>query len=74
MNRDDLVAFIPLDEETASKQGVRGWEMPAPPLFKALQAQTGGRVVISDVKEVLSVNARKAGIRSTDSYIDYFLI
>jgi hypothetical protein len=25
MNRDDLVAFIPLDEETAKNQGTKGW-------------------------------------------------
>lgn len=74
MNRDDLVAFIPLDQETASKQGKKGWEMPAPPLFKALKKRTGDRVAISDVKEELNKETRKAGVRATEAYIDYFLI
>ncbi|MDX6527819.1 MAG: hypothetical protein QOH41_109 [Blastocatellia bacterium] len=74
MNREDLVAFIPLDKTTASKQGSKGWEMPAPPLFKALKQKAGDRVAISDVNEKLTDNAKKAGILSTESYIDYFLI
>jgi beta-lactamase superfamily II metal-dependent hydrolase len=74
MNSDDLVAFIPLDQETASKQGVKGWEMPAPPLFNALKKKTGNRVAISDVKEALNQATRNAGVRSTETYIDYFLI
>ena len=73
MNREDLVAFIPLDEETARNQGTKGWEMPAPSLFKALQQKTGGRVVISDVKKVLTPQAAAAGILSTGAYVDYFL-
>jgi hypothetical protein len=74
MNREDLVAFIPLDKETASKQGVKGWDMPATPLFKALKEKTGDRVAISDVKENLTAKAIQAGCRSTETYIDYFLI
>lgn len=73
MNREDLVAFISLDQQTAKKQGTKGWEMPAPPLFKALKQKTNDRVAISDVTEALTRNGRKAGIRSTDLYIDYFL-
>jgi hypothetical protein len=73
MNRDDLVAFIPLDRETAKKQGKKGWQMPAPPLLKALQRRAGERVVVSDVREQLTANAKKAGILATDTYIDYFL-
>jgi hypothetical protein len=73
MNRDDLVAFIPLDRDTAKKQGKKGWEMPAPALLRALHQKAGKRVVISDVKEALSDQARKAGVRATDSFIDYFL-
>jgi len=73
MNRDDLVAFIPLDQETAKKQGVKGWEMPAPPLFKALKKKAGERVCISDVKEALPAQALQAGVFSTDAYIDYYL-
>ena len=73
MNRDDLVAFIPLDEATAKNQGTKGWEMPAPALLKALKEKTAERVVISDVNERVSDKANKAGIRATDTYIDYFL-
>lgn len=74
MNRDSLTAFIPLDQETAKKQGKKGWEMPAPPLFKALKEKTRGRVVISDVKETLPDEARKAGVYATETYVDYFLV
>jgi hypothetical protein len=73
MNRDDLVAFIPLDKETASKQGKKGWDMPARPLFKALNEKAAKRVVISDLKENLTPEAIKAGVVATDTYIDYFL-
>ncbi len=81
MTRDDLVAFIPLDKETAAKQGKKdpdtgkpkGWEMPAPPLYKALLEKATKRVVISDVKEAVSPEAKKAGVIATDTYIDYFL-
>lgn len=74
MNRDDLVAFIPLDQQTASKQGIKGWEMPAPPLFKALKEKADGRVAISDVNEKLFDKAAESGVYSTETYIDYFLI
>jgi beta-lactamase superfamily II metal-dependent hydrolase len=81
MNRDDLVAFIPLDIETAKKQGKKdpktgnpkGWDMPAAPLLKALKERTNERVVISDVKENLTPAAQNAGVIATDTYIDYFL-
>ncbi len=74
MNRDDLVAFIPLDQETARNQGTRGWEMPAPALFKALKSRTNERVVISDVREERTAKAQAAGILSTQTYVDYFLV
>jgi hypothetical protein len=73
MTRDDLVAFIPLDQDTAKKQGVKGWDMPARPLFDALKARTGKRVVISDVKEEPPVEALEAGVIATTDYVDYFL-
>lgn len=73
MARDDLVAFIPLDKETAGKQGTKGWQMPAAPLYQALQEKAGKRVVISDVKESLTPEAAAVGIVSTDKYVDYFL-
>jgi hypothetical protein len=61
------------DNETAKKQGVKGWDMPAPPLFRALKEKTSDRVALSDVTETLTNNARQAGIRATDADIDYFL-
>ena len=54
MTRDDLVAFIPLDKETARRQGSRGWEMPAVSLYDALKKRAAERVVISDVAVDLS--------------------
>lgn len=74
MDRDDLVAFIPLDQATARKQGVKGWDMPAAPLFKALKTKTNGRVVLSDATEKVPVEAEQAGVCSTSTYIDYFLL
>lgn len=81
MLRDDLVAFIPLDRKTAAMQGrkdpetgrPKGWEMPAPPLYKALLNKAAKRVVISDVEEHLTAEAQQAGVISTDTYVDYFL-
>ena len=73
MTRDDLVSFIPLDIGTAQKQGTKGWEMPAPPLFKALKEKAANRVVISDVNEKPAQEAIDAGVIPTDTYIDYFV-
>ena len=73
MNRDDLVAFIPLDQETARKMGKTGWDMPARPLFKALSERAVKRVVVSDLKEKLTPEAKKAGVVATNTYVDYFL-
>jgi hypothetical protein len=81
MIRDDLVAFIPLDREIAANQGKKdpitlkpkGWEMPAGPLYKALLEKANKRVVISDVKEDITPEAKQAGVIATDTYIDYFL-
>jgi hypothetical protein len=83
MQDDRLVAFIPLDMETAKKQGgkdsqgkQKGWDMPAKPLLEALKKHTGDKVVISDasVKNPLSNNALASGfVDLTDTYVDYFL-
>jgi hypothetical protein len=80
MQHEDLVAFVPLDKATARSQGKKdehgapkGWDMPAAPLFKALNEHAKKRVVISDVKETLTPEAVKAGVIATDLYIDYFL-
>ena len=81
MQHDDLVAFIPLDKSTARMQGKKdehgvpkGWDMPAGPLFKALNEHAKKRVVISDVNEKLTPEAVKAGVRATDTFIDYFIV
>jgi hypothetical protein len=80
MESDRLVAFIPLDIAVAGKQGKKGangkpkgWDMPAKPLYKRLLEKTAGRVVISDVRETLPQAAKKAGIVSTPTYVDYTL-
>jgi hypothetical protein len=72
MTHDDLVAFIPLDRQTAAAQGRQGWEMPAPRLFEALIEKAGDRVVVSDVNDAVPGAAAKAGVTSTETYIDYF--
>jgi hypothetical protein len=74
MNREDLVAFIPLDIATAAKQGKKGWDMPAAPLFKVLNEKAKKRVAISDQAESLSADCKKSKIIATDDYIDYFLV
>lgn len=79
MKSDRLVAFIPLDKPTAAAQGrkdpetgkPKGWDMPAGPLFEALQAKTAGRVVISDAAEEIPRAALDAGVEATDFWVDY---
>ena len=73
MNREDLVAFIPLDIATAKNQGKHGWDMPAGPLYTALKGKAANRVVISDVTEAVPAEATAAGVCATDTYVDYFL-
>lgn len=73
MTRDDLTAFVPLDQETAKKQGSKGWQMPAPALAAGLLRQTAGRLVISDRSLALPAAAAQAGVVATNDYIDYFL-
>lgn len=73
MNRKGLVAFIPLREDVARKQGTNGWDMPAAPLLKALRQKTERRVVISDVTKSVPAEAIRAGVRETKLYVDYFL-
>ena len=82
MKREDLVAFIPLDKETAASQGIKdpvtgkpkGWAMPAPQLYKALMKKAGERVVISDAKEPVTLDPKTTHVYATDTFIDYFLI
>ena len=75
MTSDKLVAFIPLDKETASKQGKHGWDMPAGPLYKALLKHTDKRVHLSDVTEKVPETAGKYGVFADDgkTFIDYYL-
>jgi hypothetical protein len=82
MEKDNLVAFIPLDIATAKMQGKKdtngkpkGWDMPAGPLYKRLLQKAGQRVVISDVKEKIPAAAANAGITTDQNltYVDYIL-
>ena len=43
MTSEDLVAAMPTDERFARE--VKGWEMPAPKLWKALGEKTKGRIL-----------------------------
>lgn len=70
MTHGDLVAFVPLDKSTAEKQG---WEMPAPPLFKALNQKAQDRVVLSDAAVPIPKAAADAGVVATSLYVDYYL-
>jgi hypothetical protein len=55
---DDLIALIPVDRAAASK--LKGWNMPYPPLYRALLAKTGRRVLRSDQEpELLKKGATK---------------
>lgn len=82
MEKENLVAFIPLDIATAKMQGrkdargkPKGWDMPAAPLYQRLLKKAAKRVVISDVKQAIPQAAANAGI-TTDAgltYIDYTL-
>ncbi|HKP02567.1 MAG TPA: hypothetical protein VJU77_04310 [Chthoniobacterales bacterium] len=80
MESEALVAFIPLDKETAKKQGrkdaqgnPKGWDMPAKPLYQNLLRKAAGRVVISDVAEAVPAEALAAGITFDKNYVDYIL-
>lgn len=46
MQRDDLVAIIPVDSAVAKK---KNWAMPAKTLYEALLVRTRGRVLRSDI-------------------------
>ncbi len=85
MEREDLVAMIPVDRTVAMNK-TPPWQMPAKPLYKRLVEKTMGRVVRSDVgwpgdkERPTSVskaewdNARKtSGVTITNLYIDYEL-
>lgn len=47
MQHEDLIALIPVDEEFARSQH-RPWNMPFPPLYRALRRRARGRVLRSD--------------------------
>lgn len=79
MKSPKLVGFIPLDKDTAAKQGKKdpltqkpkGWKMPASALYAALKERTGDRLVISDAKESVSPAAAAAGVRMTPTYFEF---
>ncbi len=54
MESKELVAMIPVDEKVASKQGKRGWKMPAEKLYKRLQHMTKGRIIRLDKGNMLA--------------------
>jgi hypothetical protein len=62
MTRDDLVAFIPLDEEVAKNKGASGWTMPAPRLYERLLQKTHGWVLRSDTKWPKEEDLRRLGL------------
>ena len=85
MEREDLVAMIPVDRKVALKK-TPPWQMPATALYKRLVEKTMGRVVRSDVgwpddkerpgsiSKAEWDDARKAsGVTITSLYIDYEL-
>ena len=51
MERPDLVAMIPVDEQMAHRPkggNPDGWDMPFPPLLERLKEKTRGRVLRAD--------------------------
>ena len=70
MTSEDLVAAIPTDERFARE--VKGWEMPAPKLWKALGEKTKGRILRADPGSMPSrrksrrTSARRRGIVSVE--------
>ncbi len=48
MQRDDLVALLPVDRMAAK---TLGWDLPYAPLLKRLREKTRGRILISDSQE-----------------------
>ena len=86
MERDELVAMIPVDRKVALTKKPP-WMMPAGPLYKRLVEKTRGRVVRSDTgwpeakhrpdsisQEDWDDVRSNAGITIHDSYIDYELV
>lgn len=55
MERDDLIALMPVDEPQARR---KGWAMPFGPLYERLQAKTKGRLLRADT----GVPARPEGV------------
>jgi hypothetical protein len=46
--------------------------MPAKPLYQRLKEKTKGRLVISDVTQPLSEEAKRAGIKANNEHVDYY--
>jgi glyoxylase-like metal-dependent hydrolase (beta-lactamase superfamily II) len=80
MDSPDLVAMLPVDEETAAN---KNWDMPFDPLLKRLKQKTGGRVLRADRDRpsgrrlnLSTVDRRKfykATEGSTDLYHEYIV-
>jgi hypothetical protein len=82
MEREDLLAMIPVDGSVAKN---KKWQMPAPALYRRLLDKTRGRVLRSDTgwpedKPGNLTDAEWQKVRNDeniiieDLYIDYFLI
>ncbi len=85
MEREDLVAMIPVDRKVAMKK-TPPWQMPAKALYKRLVEKTMGRVVRSDVgwpddsdrpsaisKAEWDAARKDSGVTITNLYVDYEL-
>jgi beta-lactamase superfamily II metal-dependent hydrolase len=72
MSDPNLVALIPVDQETAQK---RRWHMPHEPLREQLMERASGRVILSDEGIAELVNSQVhadflANVKETDLYVD----
>lgn len=72
MSDPNLVALIPVDQDTARK---RRWHMPHEPLHEQLTERASGRVIVSDegIAELASRGEHTAfltNVKETDLYVD----
>lgn len=85
MTRTDLFAFLSTDEALGKRQGRKGWNMPDPRLYAALQESTRGRILrndrtYSDADLEKDPELKKAdkdfftALRETALYLEYQLL
>ena len=79
MTRDDLIAMIPVDQQMTAK---KGWSMPFPALYQALQQKTHGRILridhgLSERQDSSLTDAEwqafTSAVSQTDLYIEFSL-